>query len=198
MAATNASPFERTPGAPAPDEIADTPLTVGPPDALIESQRTEYDYVPDLETKGFHTGMVRQPAEIIGTPENVRGFEATGSAGPSKFDNGTDLRSLKAHANERENSDPRYAGVLHRPMASDDELRAQQAYADAHRPIGGALPDENGDDGDTVASLRERAKAAGLTGYSGLSKADLKVAVEEAEGTTTREIKASDAGTAGD
>lgn len=134
------SAFERTPGAPGPDEIADAPLTVGPPDALIEEQRTPYDVVPDLDEKGFHTGLVPQPASLIGTPENSRGFEATGER-RSKFDNGADLASLKAAHNEREADDPRYAGVEHTPMLSDDVLREQQAAGDATRPrSGGETP----------------------------------------------------------
>jgi hypothetical protein len=127
-----ATPFERTPGAPAPDEIDDTPLRVGPPDALIEEDRTPYDVVPDLDEKGFHVGLVPQPASRIGTPENTRGFEATGER-RSKFDNGADLASLKRAHNESEASDPRYEGVAHVAPIDGEELLAQERAADEAR-----------------------------------------------------------------
>lgn len=99
---------ERTPGGEALD---DRPLQVGPRDAMNADQYDpEIDVVPGIEEKGFHTGLVRQPASPIGGEGELRGFEATGVAGDSKFAYGS-LAHLKAAHNALEAGDRRYAGV---------------------------------------------------------------------------------------
>lgn len=82
---------------------ADVPLAIAaaaadlPPDAA-----TDPDFeMPDSDTKGYHTGLVRQPAEpVLTTATGEVRFETLGEA-PSKFERGS-LDELKAAHNEAE------------------------------------------------------------------------------------------------
>lgn len=145
---------ERTPGA---DELADRPLQIGPRDAMNADEfDPAIDYVPDLEEKGYHTGLVRQPAAPIGGEGELRGFEATGIAGDSRFAYGS-LAHLKAVHNESEGDDSRYAGrAPSNPDAFDaSRLRAAEQRSIAHGPTDGGQT-ATADDQPTKADLRAR------------------------------------------
>jgi hypothetical protein len=80
----------------------DVPLNIGvmdlPQDAATNPDAGE---MPDAETKGYHTGLVRQPAEpVLDTRSGAVRFE---SERPSKFDVGS-LADLKAAHNQLEAS----------------------------------------------------------------------------------------------
>ncbi len=100
-------------------------------DALVDPQ--EGDYIPDVETKGYHVGEVRQPADIALTRGGQVVFESTSDAGPSKFESAADQ---KARSNAREAANPDlYGGDAHvapsvnasdvQGVGSQDRLRAQ-------------------------------------------------------------------------
>ena len=98
--AASPSDFSRTPGVSDKAEAieADAPLTLpvaGPPDALVNPGPN--DFVPDLEEKGYHAGLVRQPASPLVEDGQMVGFESQGL--PSKFEHGS-LAHLKAAHNE--------------------------------------------------------------------------------------------------
>lgn len=76
---------------PAADEVvargADVPLALaastGPRDALVDPR--DGDYVPDNDSKGYHVGQERQPAEPVLTAGGDVRFESTADQ-PSKFE----------------------------------------------------------------------------------------------------------------
>jgi hypothetical protein len=107
--------FSATPGAQVGEP--EKPLKIGPPDALIEEERTDSDYVPDMESKGYHVGVVRQPVtEVRG------GFT---SENESKFAAQPTIDDLKAQHNKAEADDEWQAGTQRAtPTLSDDEKRA--------------------------------------------------------------------------
>jgi hypothetical protein len=105
MARKNAEDaFSATPGASGPGtHTVEEPLRVGTRDALIDDGKGENDYIPDVESKGYHVGMVRQPVKVVADEAgNVVGFA---SEHPSKFAEQPTLEDLKAHHNEVESSD---------------------------------------------------------------------------------------------
>jgi hypothetical protein len=79
----------------------DVPLVLGavnlPPDAA-----TDPDYaMPDAETKGYHTGEIRQPAEpVLETRTGAVAFESV-TEQPSAFQRGS-LAQMKAAHNDAE------------------------------------------------------------------------------------------------
>jgi hypothetical protein len=156
-------PTEVTPGA---EAEADRPLSLAR-DALIADQYDEnVDYVPELDTKGYHAGLVRQPAEVVGSfPDNVRGFRATGIAGESKFKQ-TSFRELKAANSAMQADDPAYAGVVTTNEDAFDPEKLAAAERKAAKagpaPDGGRAPaGGEGDTGKTGAdSFRDAEKAA--------------------------------------
>lgn len=79
----------------------DVPLNIGvtdlPPDAATDPGYE--DQIADPE-KGYHTGLVRQPAEPVQGPDGAVRFETIGDA-PSLFDRGG-LKELKAAHNDAE------------------------------------------------------------------------------------------------
>lgn len=104
-----AAEHSATVGVSADAEKIDTPLavagTVGPRDALLEPRET--DIVPDLEEKGYHVGMVRQPADVVGVRGVPQGFRSATDM-PSRFPS---FREVKAAHNEREASQGDSFGV---------------------------------------------------------------------------------------
>jgi hypothetical protein len=96
--------------APAADEEvargADVPLALATTgatrDALVDPRDT--DYVPDADSKGYHAGLVRQPAEPVLMGDGVVHFESIADQ-PSKFeveDGKTDIDVLKEAHNARD------------------------------------------------------------------------------------------------
>lgn len=81
----------------------DVSFTVGTPtrDALIDPQ--PQDIIPDAETKGYHVGVVRQPAEPVQTAAGTVGFESI-AAEPSKFETAAQQKA-RSNAREAENPD---------------------------------------------------------------------------------------------
>lgn len=125
--ATTVPSFSETPGVSKDAEVMDAPLSlpvVGPRDALVTPE--PQDYVPDIDEKGYHVGLVRQPADLVGTPEaGVQGFRSQG--GESKFAFGS-LAHLKAAHNDAE------AGgiadsVAPSPSPSAEEIEANGGHA---------------------------------------------------------------------
>lgn len=173
--------FSATPGA-RPNAVEE-PLHVGPPDALIESQRTPSDIVPDMDTKGYHVGMVRQPVEPVSG-----GFV---SEHPSKFAAAPTLREAQAYHNAVEQSDEWQAEVADvQPVLNEDDLKAAPPWAraqvEATRQIGPsqrevAPPKGSDDDSGELKgeALDEAGKAAGIEGWSEM-KADEKRAALKA------------------
>lgn len=112
---TQVDAMRRTPGAEGghalnPSEDEDVPLQLGaalsrvassgPRDALILDGHNEQDYIPDVDGKGYHSGMVRQPAMVvIGADGRVVGFEALDE---SMFARQPTIQDLKAAHNARE------------------------------------------------------------------------------------------------
>jgi hypothetical protein len=100
-------------------------------DALVDPR--DGDYIPDVESKGYHVGEVRQPADVALTRGGQVVFESTSDAGPSKFESAAEQKA-RSNAREQENPDL-YGGVQHvapSVNASDvtgvgaaDRLRAQ-------------------------------------------------------------------------
>lgn len=112
MARKNAeSAFSATPGASGPGtHTVEEPLRVGPRDALIDDgEEHPEDYIPDVETKGYHVGLVRQPAKVVANDAGqVVGFA---SELPSKFAEAPTIADLKAHHNAVESGDDWNEGV---------------------------------------------------------------------------------------
>lgn len=87
---------------------ADVPLELArsatPRDALVDPR--EGDYVPDAAEKGYHVGIVRQPAEPVLTAGGDVHFESIADE-PSKFegdDGKTLIEKLKAAHNETDSA----------------------------------------------------------------------------------------------
>lgn len=102
--AEQADAFSATPGARGPGVHAvEEPLRVGTRDALIEDGHNDGDYVPDVESKGYHVGQVRQPVKLaVDERGQVVGFM---SEHPSKFASAPTLADHKAAHNKLEASD---------------------------------------------------------------------------------------------
>ena len=129
MAKENRDQFSATPGARAKGvKAVEEPLRVGGPrDALIEDGHNDQDYVPDVESKGYHVGMVRQPAKVaVNEAGQAVGFI---SEHESKFAQQPNITDLKAYHNEVESSDEWNEDVSEatRVTISDDDLKAMKA-----------------------------------------------------------------------
>lgn len=107
---------EATPGVTKEAEVIDAPLAIagvgGPRDALVDRQ--EGDIIPDFEEKGYHVGLVRQPAQVVGVGGRVQGFRAQADM-PSRFPT---LRDTKAAHNARESKAGDSFGVAASPDPS--------------------------------------------------------------------------------
>lgn len=141
--------YSATPGARAAGtHDVEEPLHAGPLDALIESDRTDSDYVPDIDTKGYHAGMVRQPVVPVADRRgNVVGYR---SDHPSKFAEAPTVEDLKAFHNKVESDDDWLgATVAATPVSTDEPKKARKAAAEpkTSEPKGGDEP-KNGDGGD--------------------------------------------------
>lgn len=88
---------------------ADVPLALAAAggqtrDALLDPR--EGDIIPDIESKGYHAGMVRQPAEPVLTAGGDVHFESVGDL-PSKFEDPSDgktfIEKMKDAHNEADN-----------------------------------------------------------------------------------------------
>lgn len=121
--------FHATPGATAKGvKAVEEPLRVGTRDALIEDGHNDGDYVPDVESKGYHVGMVRQPAQVaVNAAGQPVGFI---SERPSKFEGAPTLADAKAYHNEVESSDDWNEDVSEATLvtASEQEVRAAGLY----------------------------------------------------------------------
>jgi hypothetical protein len=123
-ATEKADVFSATPGARAPGvEVVEQPLNVGPRDALIDDGKGENDYIPDVESKGSHVRLVRQPAKRAADARGtVVGFV---SEHPSKFAEQPQITDLKAYHNAVESSDEwEDAGPAVLPTATEEEARS--------------------------------------------------------------------------
>lgn len=82
-------------------------------DALLDPR--EGDIIPDIESKGYHVGDVRQPADPVLLANGVQTFESQG--GVSKFQTAADQKAI---ANAREAENPHlYGGDVHVPISVD-------------------------------------------------------------------------------
>jgi hypothetical protein len=117
-------------------EKIETPMMkpAGPRDALIDPQPE--DFIPDVETKGYHVGMVRQPAEVVGVGGVPQGFRSTAGE-PSRFAHGS-LAHLKAAHRENDPAgadvqevgpDPTPAGVFMPGVGFVTEADARKSAA---------------------------------------------------------------------
>jgi hypothetical protein len=106
---------------------ADVPLALATQattrDALTDPR--EGDIIPDVDTKGYHVGEVRQPAEPVLTRGGDVQFESLGDTGPSKFP--SSYAEEQAAMDKRLSSDPAYAGTVHVPVHADPDT-ADAAY----------------------------------------------------------------------
>lgn len=172
-------PFAATPGArAAAGSTVERPLQVGPPDALIESQRTPSDFVPDIDTKGYHTGVVRQPVEPV-----PGGFV---SEHESKFAGQPTIADMKAAHNEAE-SDPAWSEGVQRatPTLSERELvangvvpqRGGRRYA---QPAAAPAPAPSVDEKLTGDALEEAGAELKIEGWSDLNADQKREAVAQA------------------
>lgn len=116
-----------TPGVTEDAEVLDAPLALpatGPRDALVTPEAQ--DYVPDIEEKGYHVGLVRQPADLVGNPATgAEGFRSQG--GDSKFAYGS-LAHLKAAHNAAEKGGIE-GSVPPSPPVTADEAEASRTHA---------------------------------------------------------------------
>lgn len=156
----------------AADEIvargADVPLALASQsmtrDALVDPR--EGDIIPDVDTKGYHVGEVRQPAEPVLKRNGVVEFESLGDTGASKF--ASSYAEEQAAMDARLAADPAYAGTLHQPVFADPE-EAEKAYAarlkaqgtrsgraSAASDTGGDVVDKLDDDSAKVAKAQAR------------------------------------------
>lgn len=98
-------------------------------DALVDPQPG--DIIPDVESKGYHVGEVRQPAEPVLTRGGDVTFESLGDSGASKFP--STYAEDFAKLDEKLAGDPAYAGVEHVPYVADpaeaDRLHAERQAA---------------------------------------------------------------------
>jgi hypothetical protein len=127
------------------------PLRVGGPrDALIEDGHNENDYVPDVESKGYHVGMVRQPVKVaVDDSGRMVGFQ---SEHPSKFESQPSLADLKAAHNEIESGDD-WNEDVHEAVQVSGERQSATMYDAAPAATG-----SRGAKGKTVGDeLREAA-----------------------------------------
>lgn len=113
-AAAAETAMQRTPGMPAGAKATkDPPPAIpggGPRDALVIDGHNDQDYVPDSESKGYHTGMVRQPVmAVVDGAGRVVGFEAVDE---SMFSRNPTIHDLKAAHNKRESSKAFQEGIV--------------------------------------------------------------------------------------
>ena len=123
--------YSATPGASGPGtHTVEEPLRVGPRDALIDDgQEHPEDYVPDVDSKGYHVGLVRQPAKIVANEAGQHvGFA---SEHPSKFAEQPTLSDLKAYHNEQESGSEWNEGVEEARAVSATPEEAAKAKAAA-------------------------------------------------------------------
>jgi hypothetical protein len=81
------------------------------------------DIVPDMEEKGYHAGLVRQPAAVLVEGGQVVGFESKG--GQSKFEAGS-LQAMKAAHNERDAN--RDDDAAPSPPVTEDEANRNRGH----------------------------------------------------------------------
>jgi hypothetical protein len=178
--------FSATPGARARGtHKVEQPLQVGPPDALIEETRTDHDLVPEMESKGYHTGVVRQPVSVAADARgNVVGFT---SEHPSKFAAAPTLEDLKAYHNEVESGEDWQEDVQEAtPVLNEDDVAAAPPWARASiestrsiRRTTSDVPDEGEDEGELKGeALDEAGKAAGIEGWSGMTADEKRAALK--------------------
>ena len=120
--------FSATPGARAPGtHKVEEPLNIGTRDALIEDGHNEQDYVPDIESKGYHTGVVRQPVSVVADARGQTvGFS---SEHPSKFAEQPTLEDAKAYHNEQEQTDEWQEGnQAASPVLTESDLASAPAW----------------------------------------------------------------------
>jgi hypothetical protein len=152
--------YSATPGASGPGTHAvEEPLNVGGTrDALIEDGKGENDYIPEVESKGYHVGMVRQPAKVV---VNEAG-QAVGFASelPSKFADQPTIDDLKAHHNEVESSDEWNEDVAEATQVTltPEQTEAAKAALDERNASAPKASSRRGAKGKTVGDeLREAA-----------------------------------------
>ena len=148
MATKDKSTDEVARGAAVPAALAAQATTR---DALLDPQPG--DIIPDVETKGYHVGEVRQPAEPVLTRGGDVTFESLPEAGESKFVSSyaADFQAL----DDRTNADPAYAGVVHTPIEGDpdraeEQYAARRAAADRPASRGNARSGVSGDTAGTI------------------------------------------------
>jgi hypothetical protein len=82
-----------TAGVPAGATVIDPPPALGPRDALVDPRPG--DIIPELDTKGYHVGIVPQPAAPVSVDGvTVAGFQSDGSH-ESRFRSFRDLKARK-------------------------------------------------------------------------------------------------------
>jgi hypothetical protein len=151
MARKNAADaFSATPGAENAKTVEEPLRVGGPRDALIEDGHNENDYVPDVESKGYHVGMVRQPVKVaVDDSGRMVGFQ---SEHPSKFESQPSLADLKAAHNEIESGDD-WNEDVHEAVQVSGERQSATMYDAAAAATG-----SRGAKGKTVGDeLREAA-----------------------------------------
>ena len=96
-------------------------------DALQDPKDT--DYIPDVDTKGYHVGEVRQPAEPVLHAGNVVTFESVGD-GESKF---SDYEKQVQAVDEITRN---YDSSEHKPITvTDAEIRVARGNVPSAEPV---------------------------------------------------------------
>lgn len=161
MARKNADTFSATPGASGPGtHKVEEPLRVGPRDALIDDgQEHPEDYIPDVDSKGYHVGMVRQPAAVVANEAGQPvGFA---SEHPSKFAEQPTIADLKAHHNAEESKAEWNEGVdtARQVTMTPEETKAAKAALSKAQPSGRSRSAKPASDTPTAGDeLREAAQ----------------------------------------
>ena len=185
---------------------ADVPFrpTVGPRDALTEDYDPDVDYVPDIDTKGYHAGLVRQPVRALVDPKtgNVVAFETVepGEEDEAARPFGPSLDDLKRAHNRAESGWKEgqqyraYAGpaapttIATETGKQSPATRARVAQLEAElaalreEKAGQSAGDAGGETKLTGDALDARGKELGIEGWSGLSADEKRAAVAAAEG----------------
>jgi hypothetical protein len=146
-----------TPGVPAgATVIADPPPILsggGPRDALVTP--LPGDIIPELDTKGYHTGRVAQPAQ----PVSVDGVSVAGfvSSEPTRFPDFGDLK--RAHRDEADLGVP--AGPDPAPAV---RMLPGVGMVDTSQIYGGGPRAESGPEVDAQRQIADASKAGQTAG----------------------------------